>query len=451
MCAKSVEKSIFQYDIWIIDLLGHLRIFTIKELKEEHFSEGLGFDGSSVPLYGFVNESDFIAKPDPKTLRTYPWTVNGKRVAFVIANVYEGYTLKRSPMDPRYVAERLNNELSRRGISALVSPEMEFFLYRVGNFPFPREKLPVERDQEIIAPKDGYLRHPPVDQLYEYRTALFEALDKVGLGPRKNHHEVGAGQIEVNIRADDPLRTSDNVQIFKYIAKVVARKMDLYATFMPKPMKDDNGSGMHIHISLWRNGENIFYDPNDDYAELSQTARYFIGGILYHAEALTAIVAPTVNSYKRLMPGFEAPIYICWGRKNRSALVRVPLYHRKGSKNNAKRRRLEIRSPDPLANPYLAIAAIIFAGLDGIKRKIDPGDPIDLNIYQLRKEQMEELGIRRLPHTLWHALDYLETDDYLKHALGKELIETYIEIKRKECLEYMQYITEWEYRKYFYL
>jgi len=450
MLLSDFKDKVFQYDIWITDLFGHLKIFTLKDLTEDHLIEGIGFDGSSVQFFGKINESDFVAIPDPATIRLYPWKINGKQVAFIIANIYKGYSLKRSPMDSRYVVEKLQEELKKRRLKALVSPEMEFFLFKnEGNFG--EKLLPIERREGIMPPKQGYFQYPPIDMLYEYRVELFDALEKVGLFPKKNHHEVGAGQIEVNIKENDPLKTSDNVQIFKFIAKNIAYRMGLRATFMPKPIEDDNGSGMHIHVSLWRDGVNIFYDPDDEYAELSQEARYFIGGVLYHAEALAAIVAPTVNSYKRLILGFEAPTYICWGRNNRSALIRIPLYHKRGSEKNAFGKRIEIRFPDPSANPYLAISAIIYAGLDGMDKKMDPGDPLDINAYHLGNKMFEELGVRELPHSLLHAIGFLEHDDYLKRMLGKELIETYIEEKKKEWYDYSRYITEWEYRKYFHL
>lgn len=449
MLQNKFKGEIFQYDIWITDLFGYLKIFTLRDLRDHHMVEGIGFDGSSVPFFGEVNESDFVAIPDPSTMRLYPWKINGKQAAFVIANIYEGYSLKRSPLDSRYVTERLQRELNKRRLRALVSPEMEFFLFRKGNHM--KKSLPIEREEGIIHPKQGYFQYPPIDMLYEYRVELLNVLDKVGLAPRKHHHEVGSGQVEINISESDPLVTCDNVQIFKFMAKNVADKMGLQATFMPKPLDDDNGSGMHIHVSLWRDNVNIFHDPNDDYAKLSQVARYFIGGVLYHAEALSAIVAPTINSYKRLIPGFEAPTYICWGRKNRSALIRVPLYHAKESHRYAFGTRIEVRFPDPLANPYLAISAIIYAGLHGIDKKIDPGDPLDANTYHLSRRMLEELNIRELPPTLLHAIEFLESDDYLKRMLGRELIEKYIEEKRKEWFDYSRYITEWEYRRYFHL
>ena len=452
-------QEIFQLDIWITDLLGSLRMFSVRHINEEKLSKGFGFDGSSIPGFAEVNDSDFLAIPDLKTLRAYPWEVLGKKICFVIADVYRGYSKERLPWDPRFIAQKAEMTLSKRGLTAFISPEMEFFLFNKnletgitisGNGVVFR---PVERKSDSIpygiGPRDGYFQYPPLDQLYEYRVRLMETLDKLNLYAIKSHHEVASGQIEINIRENTPVFTADSIQVFKFAAKNIAKEFGLNAVFMPKPVVDDDGSGMHIHLSLWRNNENLFYDPNDDYAELSQLARYFIGGILEHAGGLSAILAPTINSYKRLVPGFEAPVYVCWGRKNRSALIRVPLYHARGEKINAKSKRIEIRFPDPSANPYLAIAAIIFAGMDGVDRKIDPGDPIDLDVYHLRRHQLLELGIKSLPGSLKDALEMLEADDILVKNLGRDFVERYIELKMKEIIEYSSRITHWEYQRYF--
>ncbi|MHA1616354.1 MAG: type I glutamate--ammonia ligase [Candidatus Njordarchaeales archaeon] len=450
--AQEVAKDfpdVFRYDVWITDLTGHLRIFSIKRLEPYHLEEGIGFDGSSVPYFGEVNSSDFIAKPDISTLRVYPWLIDGKKVAFAIADIYEGFTLRRSPRDPRFVAQRLEDDLKRRGLKALVSAEVEFFLYEKDSKDF-NSFLPIERKSGLIYAKNGYFQSPPIDQLYEYRTKLMETLEKLGLEPHKDHHEVAGGQMEINIKADSPVRMSDKIQILKFAARKVADQIKLLATFMPKPVSDDNGSGMHIHLSLWRGDKNLFYDEGDEYAELSDIARYFIGGILEHAEALAAIIAPTVNSYKRLVPDYEAPVYICWGRKNRSAMIRIPLYYRRGSRQNAHRARIEIRAPDPMANPYLAIPALIYCGLDGIDRKISPGDPIDENVYHLPREARIELGIRELPRDLREALEYLESDTFLRKVLGSELIDAYLEYKKEEWRAFMKTITPWEYERYFF-
>jgi len=253
-------------------------------------------------------------------------------------------------------------------------------------------------------------------------------------------------QMEIDIKHDYPLRTADNYMTLKYVARKVAQEFGLLATFMPKPIFGDNGSGLHTHISIWKDDVNLFYDSGDEYAELSQFARYFIGGLLDHGRSLSAIVSPTVNSYKRLVPGYEAPIFLAWSRGNRSSAVRVPVYRR----GRPWEKRIEYRPPDPLANPYLAISAVILAGLDGVKKKIDPGDPVDKDIYHLTDSELREYNIRSLPRDLYEAVEELESDnEYLRPVFNRDILETYMEIKRREFLELNQYPTPVELHKYF--
>jgi glutamine synthetase len=282
-----------------------------------------------------------------------------------------------------------------------------------------------------IPAKEGYYHITPTDKFMEMRMRISELLnDYYNIFVECHHHEVGAsGQGEINFGASGPEEAGDAVQTIKYVAKNVASSYGKILTFMPKPIFGDNGSGMHIHVSLWKGDRNIFNDPDDEYAGVSQEARYFIGGLLSHARALSAIVSPTVNSYKRLVPGYEAPVYLAWSRGNRSAAVRVPVYH-KGKPSSA---RIEYRPPDPSANPYLAISSVIAAGFDGLMKKIEPGDPVDENIYHLSEEKRKSLGIKQLPSSLKEALDELESDnDFLKNVFPSSLIESYIELKRKE-------------------
>ena len=295
--------------------------------------------------------------------------------------------------------------------------------------------------------KRSYYIPPPLDSLIDYRMTLAKVLEEYfNIKVDVHHHEVAStGQIEVNIRYSTPVKMSDNILTLKYVSRRVASQFGLYPTFMPKPLYSDNGSGFHIHLSIWRNNENLFYDPNDEYAEISQYARYFIGGLIEHSRGLSAIVSPTVNSYKRLIPGYEAPVYLTWSRGNRSAAIRIPVY-KKGDKN----KRIEYRPPDPLMNPYLAIPAIFAAGLDGVKKKIDPGDPIDKDVYKLSKSERRALGIRELPGSLFEALEELKSDnDYLKVIFPKELIDRYIELKYEEARRICSYPTPIEYKEYF--
>jgi glutamine synthetase len=262
-----------------------------------------------------------------------------------------------------------------------------------------------------------------------------------------HHHEVAtAGQIEIDFKYGDLVKTADRTLYYKFVAKNVAKKYGLVATFMPKPVYLDNASGMHVHASLWKNEKNAMYDQKDEYAELSQTGRYFIGGLLEHARAITAVSCPTVNSYKRLVPGFEAPIYIMWSRRNRSAMVRVPVYFKGPEFASAKR--AELRSADPSCNTYLALSCILMAGLDGIKKKLDPGDPVDEDVYELSAERRRALGIKELPTTLKDALESMKSDEVVHKTLGSHIFDAFIEYKTNDWNQYCLYVTPWEIMKY---
>ncbi len=453
-------------NIWITDINGHIRSVSIPflALENSNLEKGIGFDGSSIPGFKTIEDSDMVAKPDINTVKIIPWSDEENKSAIFITDIYEGFSGKRFEGDPRFVAQKAVEAAKQAGFKkAIMSPEVEFFVFDkvVPSSKFfdslnPESMLitPESRETKVengyyIPLHDGYFQHPPLDKTHEFRMDFGNTLIEMGIPVHKTHHEVAtAGQVEIIMAASDLVTTADNIQIYKFVARNIAYRHGLVATFMPKPISRDNGSGMHIHQSLWSSDDtNAFFDPDDSYAELSQTARYYIGGILEHAEALTAIVAPTVNSYKRLVPGFEAPVYVCWGRKNRSAMVRVPLYL--SGSDAQKSKRIETRFPDPLANPYLALGALLTAGLDGIKKKIDPGDPVDSDVYHLPPSKLHELGIRQLPGTLIEAVEALESDNVIKNALGSHIADKFIEIKKKEWREYLNYITPWEYLKYF--
>ncbi len=271
--------------------------------------------------------------------------------------------------------------------------------------------------------------------------------DNFGFTIEKHHHEVAtAGQIEIDFRFGELVNTADKTLYYKFVAKNVAKKRGLIATFMPKPVYLDNASGMHVHISLWHDKKNAMYDRNDEYAELSQTGRYFIGGLLEHAKALTAVCCPTVNSYKRLVPGFEAPINIMWSRRNRSALARIPLYYK--GPEFASHKRAEYRGVDPSCNSYLAFSCLLMAGLDGVKKKIDPGDPVDEDVFKLTPERRRALGIRELPTTLRDALEEMKSDEVIHSALGSHIFDAFIEYKTNDWNQYCLYVTPWEIMKY---
>ncbi len=435
-------------DLHVTDLSGRLHHVTISSsmVTPESLEQGFGkLDGSSVRGFTTIDESDLVLKPVLDTYAVLPWF---ERTARFITQVYGFLGSGRFDRDPRYVSERLETLLREEGLSAYVSVEPEFFIFdsikfRVEGFMSyykveSREAYWDGGGGARIRVKEGYYPAPPLDQMMQVRQEIASTLRKYfGVEAEVHHHEVAtAGQAEVNFKYSTPTRTADNLQTLKYVARMVAYTRGMVATFMPKVLANDNGSGMHTHVSIWRDGVNLFYDPSDEYSEISQYARYFIGGLIEHGRALSAIVSPTVNSYRRLIPGYEAPVYLAWSRANRSAAIRIPSYF----KGDHASKRIEYRPPDPSANPYLAIPAIILAGLDGVRRKMDPGDPVDENIYKMTPQRRRALGIKTLPRTLEEALDELETDnEFLKPAFNEETIQAYIELKREETQKLKPY------------
>jgi glutamine synthetase len=407
----------------------------------EDIKKGIALDGSSVAGFSKINESDLLLIPDRSTLRLLP--LINYRVATVISDVYEGFGNGRLPKDPRSVPQMLEETLKSQGLSCQTGPEVECFVFE--DIIYDKNSRPEIKSSERfgkyrIRLKHGYDVPPFQDSLLELRFEVAEVMRKnYSFKVTQLNHEVASGgQMEINFMHSTITRAADSVQIYKDVVRTLAKKHGKVANFMPKPIFDennprstenDNGSGMHLSMSLWAGGNNIFYDSDDYYAELSQTGRYFIGGLLKHVASLAALVAPTVNSYQRLVPGFEAPVYAAWSRGNRSAVLRVPI----NEKNNPKSKRIEFRAPDPSANPYLAFAATVAAGIDGIKHKIDPGDPVNENIYKMPESTRKSLGIKILPRSLQDSIDALKNDNgYLKPLFHSELIETYIELKREE-------------------
>ena len=435
----SIELSKQYHDVdWIelqfTDLVGALHgVFVNSKDFYENLAQGfVKLDGSSIKGFADIEYSDLLLKPVVSTLARVPWH---DRTARVFSVIYDPYTSRRFSKDPRYAAEKVEKLLSSKGLRALVGVEIEFFVfdsveYHVSNYDQVLKISSREaRDMYKTPLKSSYYVVEPYDRFTEYRLILSKILKEYFKVSVKNHHHevASAGQIEVNVEATNPLPMADKVQTVKYVAKNIALQQGRMAVFLPKPVMGDNGSGMHVHLSLWDNFHNLFCDENDDYANLSQIARYFIGGLIEHGRSLSALVSPTVNSYRRLIPGYEAPIYLTWGKSNRSAAIRIP------ATLSAQSKRIEYRPPDPLANPYLALPAIILAGLDGINKKIDPGDPVDVNVYKLDVNRRRELGIVELPRSLEEAIDELESDNgYLKPVFDSELLESYVEVKRKE-------------------
>jgi len=451
------KEEVRWLDLQFVDLTGQFQHVTIPThiLESRHFEDGIPkLDGSSIRGFTEIHESDMRLAPVLETLSPMPWYQPPHRTFRFICNVWEGYRRERFSRDPRYAAERAAEAARAAGFDeSYWGPELEFFVFdRVRIDPSPLgTQLPGAGSgyeiQSTEAPwtsgsfhllpfslKGGYYAAPPRDALADLRNEIGLVLeDYFGISVEAHHHEVAtAGQCEVNIRFAPLVEMADKIMTMKMVIKRTAQQFNRVATFMPKPIFGDNGSGMHTHQSLWREGHNTFYDPNEPYAEVSQTCRYYIGGLMAHSRALTAITNPTTNSYRRLVPGYEAPVFIAWARGNRSANCRVPVYE----KTVEKAKRIEFRTPDPSCNIYLALAAMLAAGLDGIKKKMDPGNPVDEDIYKLSPRRRRELGIRELPGSLGEALDALESDStFLEGIFPKDLFEHYLDLKRREALE----------------
>ncbi len=418
-----------------VDLAGFLRGVEIpyESLENSRFPAAL--DGSSVYGFAKIERSDLLLEPVFETLKPIPWQPEAVRV---LSRIYEPGG-SRYGRDPRLLAERVKSYMEAQGFKPLVGVEVEFFLYRAlkvrvsspqRGLGYSIKTLEGPEDSSYFTqPKRAYHAVEPADPLIDFRVEFSKALEALGYKNLISHHEVAVSQVEVSLASGDPVYAGDEVVTAKWVARNVARRMGLAALFMPKPVYGDNGSGMHIHVSLW-DLEGKVNMIAGDYGGLSETARYFIGGLIEHARSLAAIVAPTTNSYRRLVPGYEAPVYCIWGYYNRSSIVRIP------ATSNSGKLRIEFRAPDPTANPYLALAATLMAGLDGIKRKLDPGDPYEGNAYKLSREELRRLGIKTLPSSLTEALEELGSDrEYLKPVFTDDLIDTYIEVKRVEAEE----------------
>jgi len=468
---ESVSKEGVKWiDLQFTDLLGGLQHITIPSsaLTDKSFSKGVNkLDGSSIKGFKEIHESDMVMRPDPSTFAVLPFFTDDQKTARLLVDIYEGGSNERFSRDPRYVAQKAVDYARINGYDATYwGPEPEFFVFdgiKVTPTPLSARDGWGGSGYEIIsreAPwyndsgkqfpirfKEGYYPAPPQDTLVDFRNEAAGVLTNTfGMEVDAHHHEVAtAGQCELNLHFDELVRMADNVITMKYVLKNVAKNMGMICTWMPKPVFGDNASGMHVHQSLWSSSKNVFYDPSDDYAEISQTCRYYIGGLMDHARALCAITNPTTNSYRRLVPGYEAPVFIAWSKRNRSANIRIPMYER----GEEKSKRLEYRTPDPSSNIYLAEAAMLAAGIDGIKKKIDPGNPVDRDIYKLTQMDRRELGIKELPGSLKESLDELESDhDFLLPVFSKDLIERHIELKMEEFLNVSIRTTPYEVYRY---
>ncbi|MCJ7548251.1 MAG: type I glutamate--ammonia ligase [Anaerolineae bacterium] len=435
-------KDVEMVDLRFTDLLGMWHHFTMPagELSEELFEEGTGFDGSSIRAFREIHESDMILIPDPET--AFMDQIFEVPTMIIVCDIYDPVTLQPYTRDPRYVAKKAEAYLKQTGIADISywGPEAEFFLFDSVTYGGATNEAFYHIDSSEgwwnsgltggkggqISPKGGYFPVPPADTKQDVRSKMVMALEAAGVPVEMHHHEVAtAGQSEIDLRYGTLLRMADSIQIYKYLVKNVARQNGLTATFMPKPLFGDNGSGMHVHSSLWRGENNVFFDETG-YAQLSDTARYYIGGLLRHAPALLAIAAPTTNSYRRLVPGFEAPVNLAYSQRNRSAVCRIPMYSK-----SPKAKRVEFRAPDPSTNPYLCFAAMLMAGLDGVQNQIDPGEPMDKDLYDLPPE--EAAKVQQVPGSLTAVLDALEADyEFLLKGdvFTPDLLEAYVSYKR---------------------
>ncbi len=429
--ARARELGVKFIRLQFTDITGVLKnvAITVEQLEKALDGE-LMFDGSSIHGFVRIEESDMYLRPDPNTFVVFPWRPRDGAVARLICDIYnpDGTPFAGCP---RNALKRVLARAQRLGFTMNVGPECEFFLFYTDS-----EGRPTLRTHD----RAGYFDLSPVDMGENARRSMVLTLEEMGFEIEASHHEVAPGQHEIDFKYSDALDVADKIITFKFVVRTIAQRHGLHATFMPKPIFGINGSGMHMHQSLFRDGQNVFYDPHDPLG-LSDIARYYIGGLLRHARALAAVTSPTVNSYKRLVPGYEAPVYISWAERNRSPLIRVPA--KRGAST-----RIELRCPDPSCNPYLAIAACLAAGLDGIEKKIEPPPPCNFNIYELSPEERCKFGIGSLPASLEEALKELAADEVIKGALGEHIYERFREAKQKEWDEYRTQVCPWEIEQY---
>jgi len=417
------------------DILGTPKNVSIPaDQAKKAFTEGIYFDGSSINGFVRIQESDMRLDPDPDTFAVLPWR-NSDSVtsARLICDVIDTATGEPFAGDPRRVLKNAIDRAAELGYTVNAGPEPEFFLF---------EEDEDGRATTTTHDSGGYFDLAPKDLAQDVRGDIIYGLEEMGFNVEASHHEVAKGQHEIDFKYDDALTTADNIITFRTTVRAIAAQHGLHATFMPKPIAHINGSGMHTHLSLFtEGGENAFHDEDDEFG-LSETAYGFLAGILDHAPAISAVTNPTVNSYKRLVPGYEAPIYIAWSDVNRSALVRKPAARVPAAS------RIEFRAPDPSCNPYLALAAMIHAGLDGVENDLDCADPVRENIYEFDEAKREEYGIDTLPGNLGQAVDALEADEVVYNALGPHVSEKFVEAKRQEFSEYIAEVSEWELDRY---
>ncbi len=424
------DRNVSFIQFWFVDVLGILKSFHVAPSElEEGLEEGMGFDGSSIEGFARIEESDMIAKPDPTTFQFIPWRGTERPVGRVFCDImnpdgtpYDG--------DPRYALKRVLKKAADLGYIFYTGPELEFFYFENNCKP-------------TIIDKAGYFDARPIDRGSDIRRETIFAMQDMGIQVEYSHHEVAPSQHEIDMRYDEALAMADKTMTMRVLVKEIARQHGYYATFMPKPIFGENGSGMHVHQSLFAGNRNAFYDAGDKY-HLSKIGKNYIAGILKHSKEITAVLNQWVNSYKRLVPGYEAPVYISWARRNRSALVRVPMY--KPGKEKATR--IEFRSPDPACNPYLAFAVMLAAGLKGIEKDYPLADPVEEDIYEFTPEKRRKMKIDELPGSLFEAVSVCEKSQLVREALGDHIFNKFIENKKIEWDRYRVHVSEYEIEKY---
>ena len=427
------DENIRFLRVMFTDMLGTIKSVDLPVSQLDKLMDNkIMFDGSSIDGFVRIEESDMYLYPDMATWLVFPWGAEHGKVARVICSVHlvDGQPF---PGDPRNNLKRVLHDMQDMGFKDFnIGPEPEFFLFKTDEQGNPTQTV---NDQE------NYFDMEPADRGEDCRRDIVLALEKLGFNVEAAHHEVAPGQHEVDFKYSNALEAADNIQTFKLIVKTIAKKYGLHATFMPKPLSGINGSGMHLNMSLFsKDGQNAFYDANDS-KQLSPTAYHFLGGLMKHARSYTAICNPIVNSYKRLVPGYEAPVYVAWSTSNRSPLIRIPSDRGMGT-------RVELRSADPSANPYLAIAAVLEAGLDGLRDELPPIHEVDENIYQMTEAERKEKDIHNLPDTLHNALKSLAADEVVKGSMGAHIYHSFMEAKTREYDSYRQHVSDWERQRY---
>jgi glutamine synthetase len=425
------ENRVKYIRLWFTDILGRLKGMSITRGEIEHvLEEGQGFDGSSVEGFVRIQESDLVAMPDLKTFRILPWSVNDEKVALFICDVLNP---DGTPFagDPRYVLRRVLAKAAEKRWSYFCGPELEYFY-----FPSKDNTTPLD--------EGGYFDYSTVSVGTRMRKMAASALETMGIPVECTHHEVAPSQHEIDLHYQEALVMADMVMFYRLTVKELAEREGYYATFMPKPRFGENGSGMHVHQSLFENDRNIFFDPQEQRYHLSQQAKHYIGGLFTHVKEICLVLSQWVNSYKRLVPGYEAPAYICWGTRNRSALIRIPEY--KPGKEKATR--IEVRSPDPACNPYLAFAMMLAAGLKGIEQRIEPPPPVEKDIFKLSDRERKEMQIDCLPGSLEEAVREFEKSDLARQTLGDHIFDSLIANKKVEWDRYRIRVSDFELENY---